>query len=182
MAPVRIFGQYITSYIPFHVLWQIWILIIAFTVIKRSKHVVDDWSVYLFVYFDVVCLPFCFSMFFVCLFVCLFFGCLFICLFVYLFVCLFVCVSVCLYVYLFVCVCLFVYISCWGCFPHIETLGQTINRLLFFFFVSGDVWIKVHHDSDVIPDDIKKDLIDAIDVTSSPPQTVLTTRVKDIIT
>jgi hypothetical protein len=48
--------------------------------------------------------------------------------------------------------------------------------------LSGDDWIKVHHDCDVIPDDIKERLIGAIDVTSSPPQTVLTTRVKDIIT
>merc|ERR1711860_213811 len=45
----------------------------------------------------------------------------------------------------------------------------------------GDDWIRVHHDCDVIPDDIKERLNNAIDVTPSPPKTILTTRVKDII-
>ncbi|XP_061176774.1 thymidine phosphorylase-like [Saccostrea echinata] len=44
----------------------------------------------------------------------------------------------------------------------------------------GDVWIKVHHDCDVIPNDIRALLNDAIEVQSSQP-VILPTRVKDII-
>ncbi|XP_062618277.1 thymidine phosphorylase-like [Saccostrea cucullata] len=44
----------------------------------------------------------------------------------------------------------------------------------------GDVWIKVYHDCDVIPDDIMALLGNAIDVQPSQPD-ILPTRVKDII-
>ncbi|XP_061176923.1 thymidine phosphorylase-like, partial [Saccostrea echinata] len=44
----------------------------------------------------------------------------------------------------------------------------------------GDTWIKVHHDCDVIPDDIMRLLSGAINVQTSKPE-ILLTRVKDTI-
>ncbi|XP_061176775.1 thymidine phosphorylase-like [Saccostrea echinata] len=44
----------------------------------------------------------------------------------------------------------------------------------------GDIWIKIHHDREVIPDDIMTLLEEAIDVQSSPPE-ILLTRVTETI-